>query len=415
MLSLLVPLLLVNTARAYDWHFADSPTQCQNVTVNISGDGGKPPYRILVIPYGSTTVTHEVRVIKDIPFDGNANSLSFKMDWPKSSQFVAVVSDASGFGTGGTSIAGIVQDSDDNSCYDDSQNVKPDFYYSIDPTNSLVQCQTTRIYWDKSTVQGTPQYQGVIPGGDSFAIPAGTVTDESGLGTGFDWTVNVRTGSTFLLVGGDDRGNGTAGSTLYTISGGTQNDDSCINSDSPSSTAGSPAGGAYATSTSGGGSGSGSSDDNSGGTNVGAIVGGVVGGVVGALALGLLVLFFHRRKRGNKHAGEKPVDLLVGDEGDEGPGRSELPQYYEPEPFIVPDPTVASDSGRGSFEGGRPPSQVLSDGSAPMTSASRKGPRRELRPVNIIQHDDAGPSEAPHHEEEPETVELPPAYTSVRK
>ena len=38
----------------------------------------------------------------------------------------------------------------------------------------------------------------------------------------------------------------------------------------------------------------------------------------------------------------------------------------------------------------------------------------QLRPVNIIQHDDAGPSEEPTSAGEPETIELPPAYTNIR-
>jgi hypothetical protein len=37
-----------------------------------------------------------------------------------------------------------------------------------------------------------------------------------------------------------------------------------------------------------------------------------------------------------------------------------------------------------------------------------------LRPVNVIQHEDAGPS-LPADNQEAETVELPPAYTNIRK
>jgi len=36
----------------------------------------------------------------------------------------------------------------------------------------------------------------------------------------------------------------------------------------------------------------------------------------------------------------------------------------------------------------------------------------QLRPVNFIQHDDAGPNEG--SADEPETIELPPAYTNIR-
>jgi hypothetical protein len=39
----------------------------------------------------------------------------------------------------------------------------------------------------------------------------------------------------------------------------------------------------------------------------------------------------------------------------------------------------------------------------------------QLRPVNIIQHDDAGPSEDLSGEAGSETIELPPAYTNIRQ
>jgi hypothetical protein len=113
--------------------------------------------------------------------------------------------------------------------------------------------------------------------------------------------------------------------------------------------------------------------------------------------------------------------------------RNELPEYYQPEPFNVPDPLQAAhtdDDGRTSD--GRPLSgytttsrtgtpDLLGFGSAGVTgsttsSGGRKGPLRQMRPVNVIQHDDAGPSEnVPLAEEEPETVELPPAYTNIKK
>lgn len=64
------------------------------------------------------------------------------------------VSDATGFGTGGTSVAATVLSSNDSSCFDASTNVSPDFVFSIEPPNQLVQCQSTRIWWDPSKVQG---------------------------------------------------------------------------------------------------------------------------------------------------------------------------------------------------------------------------------------------------------------------
>ena len=71
-------------------------------------------------------------------------------------------------------------------------------------------------------------------------------------GTGFTWQPSLRGGTTIILVGGDNRGNGSAGSTTNLVSSGVENDISCLSDTSPSSTAGSPAGGAYPTGNGGG-------------------------------------------------------------------------------------------------------------------------------------------------------------------
>ncbi|KAK0192881.1 hypothetical protein F5146DRAFT_1041852 [Armillaria mellea] len=410
-------------ATAYSWRFTSTPTQCQNLTVSISGSDGQGPYRILIVPFGSTPFANntEVRRILDQKFSSDsATEVTFQLSYPENSQFVAVVSDATGFGSGGTSVAAQVTSSSDTSCFDASKEVSPEFVYSIEPSNQIVQCQQTRIWWDPANVQGTPNFLGVIPGGQSFTVPEASMTNVTSQGTGFSWTPSIRGGTTLLLVGGDDRGNGTAGSALFTVSSGISNNSTCLNSESPSSTPGTPAGGSYPTGTSGEGTGSNSSNGN----NTGAIVGGVIGGVVGVVAL-LLLLWFLRRRHRQKQEKEKTVDLLHEDDGDErSPTAAELPQYYEPEPFIVPDPTVASEDGRLSADG-RPISQVLSSrsgtpdipGSTTSMGGARKGGLRSLRPVNIIQHDDAGPSGPPmaREEEEPETIELPPAYTKIRQ
>ena len=153
------------------------------------------------------------------------------------------------------------------------------------------------------------------------------------------------------------------------------------------------------------------------------------------IALLLFLLFLRRRRRVRNRQNEKPVDLLHEDDGDDAPAnRNELPQYYQPEPFIVPDPTATSADGHTTeFSGAGRPSgdtrrisghsgtsrtgtpDILGAGSSTSASGARKGGApRPLRPVNIIQHDDAGPSETPKSEEPEETIELPPAYTNIR-
>lgn len=64
------------------------------------------------------------------------------------------VSDSSGFGSGGTSVAATVQSSSDSSCFNASAEVQPDFSFSIVPSNQIVECSPTRIWWDPSLVQG---------------------------------------------------------------------------------------------------------------------------------------------------------------------------------------------------------------------------------------------------------------------
>lgn len=64
------------------------------------------------------------------------------------------VSDANGFGTGGTSVAAHVGASSDDSCFDSQQDVSLAWYYSIMPENQFVQCSNTRLFWDPASVRG---------------------------------------------------------------------------------------------------------------------------------------------------------------------------------------------------------------------------------------------------------------------
>ncbi|KAI0350822.1 hypothetical protein OH77DRAFT_1379477, partial [Trametes cingulata] len=424
-------------ASAYSFVFKNTPRQCQNLELDITGSGS-PPYTALIIPTGPTPLPNsiEARRITEVSFTNT--TASFQLKFPENSQFVAVVSDSTGFGSGGTSAIVTVLSGSDG-CFDTTHSVSPAFLFHIEPTGVLITCEATRIWWEQSDVQGNPTFQGVIPGGESFQIPQGPVTSVTGQGVGFSWTPSVRGGTTMLLVGGDDRGLGSAGSNSYTIQDG--NSVSCLNSTSPSSTPGSPAGGSYPTSTDGSGVNIGTGGGGSH-VDIGAIVGGVIGGVVGAIAIALVLLFAVRRQRLHKGTKERPVDLLQDQEGPSTDGRP--PEYYRPEPFVLPDPTVASTHG-GSVagtaagaglaasaarpSGDRRESYISSStsetggaglrvagSSAPSTSTRKSPVPPSFRPVNIIQHDDAGPPTVPPPPpEEPETIELPPAYTNIRR
>ena len=93
-LFFLAAATVLNRAYAYTWSFQDTPTQCGNLTVAVSGSDGTPPYRILIIPFGPSPLANniEARRIMDIPFSNSDTKVEFQLQYPGDSQFVAVVS-----------------------------------------------------------------------------------------------------------------------------------------------------------------------------------------------------------------------------------------------------------------------------------------------------------------------------------
>ncbi|KAG9221626.1 hypothetical protein CCMSSC00406_0005539 [Pleurotus cornucopiae] len=246
----IIPVFLLSSTflslvSAYSFTIS-TPRQCQNLTVSITREDGQPPYRLLLFPFGPSPLPDnvEVRQIEDIPFGTGETMLSIPLRYSERSEFVAAVNDAAGFGTGGTSVVTTVLANDDGAgiCFDPLTSVSPSFAFSANPPNQIVQCTPTRLWWDNTTVQGTPSFLGVIPGGESFVIPEGPITDVPSQGTGFSWTPPVRAGTTLVIVGGDDRGVGSGGSLVTIVSTGVRLDDDCLGDNSPSSTPGSPAG-----------------------------------------------------------------------------------------------------------------------------------------------------------------------------
>ena len=176
-------VLSASLVSGYSFTFTSQPQQCTNLSLEISGSG-TPPYSVLIIPYGPTPLANsvEVRTIVYQQFPGDASSVSFQLKYPTNSQFVAVVSrrvflspgvhqlidpqlstcvlarpqvsDSSGFGSGGTSVAANVLTSSDTSCFNATQTVSPDFPFNINPPNQVVQCSPSRLWWDPSQVQG---------------------------------------------------------------------------------------------------------------------------------------------------------------------------------------------------------------------------------------------------------------------
>ncbi|QRW04965.1 SKG6 domain protein [Ceratobasidium sp. AG-Ba] len=250
-------LATLDLARAFNFTFLTIPAQCEELSIAISG--GTPPYRLLIIPIGTLLTPPEIRTIVDRNI--TATSDSFVFNYPAASQFVAMMSDATGIGTGGTSAIIAVGGGTKTDCLPSSASA-PKFYLYLDPATPT-QCGSMNVSWSANAVPPVSVYTLVIGGqSGALAIPDGA--------SSIEWTTNIRVNTTFMFVAGDSRGAGTGGSSeLLTVGPGSS---ACINANSPSSTQRPPAGGintagGVSTPTSVPSSGSGSS------TNVGAIVG----------------------------------------------------------------------------------------------------------------------------------------------
>lgn len=95
---LVIPLLAVSFAfysplvSGFSFNINNTPQQCQNLSISITGSGGQAPYSALIVPFGASPLANntEVRKIVSKAFDGT--SLSFQLTYPENSQFVVVVS-----------------------------------------------------------------------------------------------------------------------------------------------------------------------------------------------------------------------------------------------------------------------------------------------------------------------------------
>jgi hypothetical protein len=145
----------------------------------------------------------------------------------------------------------------------------------------------------------------------------------------------------------------------------------------------------------------------------------VVGAVIFLVSAGLLASWFVLKRSHYASSQRRAVNLLQDDE-DVAEEYHGLPQHYAPEPFIVPDPATSGTSEVASTHNRpfsvptfteyiqRPP--IAMSPTRATTTRRKTASFSQLRTVSIIQHNDAGPGH-----DEPETIELPPAYSNIRQ
>jgi hypothetical protein len=104
---------------------------------------------------------------------------------------------------------------------------------------------------------------------------------------------------------------------------------------------------------------------------------------------------------------------VLRDEEDDNKLHHGLPHYFAPEPYLLSDPNIEGAPGAASLPADIPHPQTPASLTAALTPTRKRAVPAQLRPVNIIQHDDAGPSEGPESAGEPETIEVPPVYIHI--
>lgn len=87
---------LYSSSSAFSFSFTSTPTQCSDVTVEW--DGGQAPFTLLLVPVGHVDPETRVIIQEDV---SSGNSVTFTLNYPAQSQFVAVLNDATGIGAGG--------------------------------------------------------------------------------------------------------------------------------------------------------------------------------------------------------------------------------------------------------------------------------------------------------------------------
>ncbi|KAF7796407.1 hypothetical protein EIP86_007584, partial [Pleurotus ostreatoroseus] len=138
---------------------------------------------------------------------------------------------------------------------------------------------------------------GAIPGGNSFILNPPKKSTE------FDWLADIAGGTQLIFIMTDSKGR--QGGSGPIASATITDDSSCLDANSPASVSNFPSETVSATSgaSTSSSSGAASSAVPESSSNTGAIVGGVIGGLFAAFSIGVLAVFFWRRRKTGRRGG----------------------------------------------------------------------------------------------------------------
>lgn len=252
-----------------------TPTQCDDLTV--SWTGGQAPFEILLAP---SLETYQNIPVPASAFSNGKGSYSIpQLSLQTGTHFVLTMSDATGFGSGGTTNQLTVGNPvENNKC--NTTVASPPYIFTLTPAQ-LTQCGQFTIGVDSGAVLPVTITQ-LIPGGQPFVW--NSVNSFT-----FSSVVNVNTGTNLLYFVTDSAGRQGGVSGFEQVLG--SSDSSCLNANSPSFTAGMSAT-ATATTTASPTPVSSSSSSN----NVALIAGTAGGGAVVLTALVILMCLWRKRR-----------------------------------------------------------------------------------------------------------------------
>ncbi|OJA16194.1 hypothetical protein AZE42_00137 [Rhizopogon vesiculosus] len=260
-----------------------TPTECDDLTV--SWTGGQAPFEILLTPIFK--VPQNISVPTSAFSNGKGSYSISQLPFANETQFLLTMSDATSFGSGGTTtVLTVGVPVAKNNC----NTTGPSVDFTFDLPSALQQCSGYTFDGYDGAVQPIT-ITALIPGGQSVVVQPPT-------GSSYNWLADVRAGTDLVFVMTDSEGRQGGSSDIMTVS--LSNDASCLNADSPSSTASVPSSttsGVTSTSYSASPT---SSQSASSGSTVATIAGTAIGSLVALAVLVTLGMFLLRKRRASR-------------------------------------------------------------------------------------------------------------------
>lgn len=344
-MSSLTSALVVSMANAFNFS-TTPPAQCDSL--NVTWTGGQAPFQLLITPnYGTP---HNFS-IPSSAVRNTAGTFSTQLALPQGTKFLLTMSDGTGFGSGGTSQVFTVGSSVTGT---NCNTTDPGTAFTFELPDALQQCNPYTFKGYSGAILPITIY-GLIPGGQT------TIMNPPN-GPSYQWITDVAAGTTMMFLMVDSQGRQGGSSDVLTVA--SSGDSTCLNAQSPTSTANPSASGTsppVATQTTGS------------QITVGAIAGTALGALIALAVLVTLGLFFLKKWKGDDHS--------VHHSGGFGSGRQRSQQLGSTDNILAPQYNRAFD-GDQSLNAYRYPSAAAPSPVTPPLSVPPSSSQYELPPFS---------------------------------